>query len=316
MNRPNVPSDPLDGLDPPEGCPQHETLAEYAERTLAGASRAAVADHVPTCDRCRSVLASLARAGLVADGALGDAPVARLRRLPRWIPLVAAAALLVVGLVVALHSRETADSGTDARLVAVAARLAADRPALFAGFRPLSSAERGALPAPTQRGGLRRMTPAGTTAEVRPTFAWDDVDGASGYAITILDADGRRVLAATVPSARLEGSALPQPLPRDGHYLWKVVAVGAPSPAEGTRALHVAGDQVAREAGDVVEAIGRLVDPDLRDLAIAHALLRRGLDADALPFAERWAAAHPGDAVGRETVTFAQRRGAAGGGGR
>ena len=294
-------------LDAPEGCPEVDALAQYAEGVLGDRRRAALDEHVAHCDRCRSLVAAAARAGLVAEGAVGRTPGGTVLRFPRWIPF-AAAAVVVVGLALWLPSREPSAEGTDARLVAVAERLSARRPDLFADFRPLDAAERAAGAVDVQRGGIEDMAPAGVTVETRPTFEWAEVDGAAEYALTVIDAEGTRLLSTKVRSARLEGSALAKALTRNTDYVWKVTAVGSAMPAEGTCALRVAGDADARTHASVVAAVAAVADETLRDLATAHALLRRGLAADALPFARRFAAGHAGDDVGRETRALIRRR--------
>jgi hypothetical protein len=308
MNRPSSELAPIDG---PDGCPEPDALAQYVEGLLGGRRRFALDAHLPVCDRCRSLVAALARAGLVAEGAVAAAHEDTLRtlpRLPRWIPFVAAASILAALLAFAFPSRAPGSPDTDARLVAVAARLATERPDLFAGFRPLNGRERTAGELEVQRGGVELMSPSGVTVETRPTFEWADIDGASGYSVVIIDAEGARVLATKTKSARLDGTALEQPLKRGGNYVWKVTAVGPPTPAEGTCALRIADDAAARLGAAIVATVAAATDEALRDLATAHALLRRGLAADALPFARRFAASHPDDVVGRETLLFVRRQ--------
>jgi hypothetical protein len=305
MTRP-APAPP--SLEGPEACPETDTLAQYAEGVLGARRRIALDGHLPGCDRCRSLLAGLARAGLVVEGAAsGRGAPSRVRRW-RWVPLAAAAAAaLVAGLVFALRRDESPPPSTDAQLLALAERLAVARPDLFAGFRPLDAAERSPGTEDVQRGGIGHMSPAGLTVGTRPTFEWADVDGAAEYAVAVMDSLGTRVVSTKTTSTRLEPAQLPRGLERGSDYVWKVTAVGPATPAEGTRALHVASDAEARTYQEVVAAVAAAADGSLRDVATAQALLRRGFTADALPFARRFASANPSDPVGRDTLAWLRR---------
>jgi hypothetical protein len=305
MSRPSPDPSPLDA---PEGCPEVDTLAQYAEGVLGDRRRAALDVHVAECDRCRSLLAGLARADLVTAGAVAGAPDATASRLRWWVVGIAAAATLVVGVVLAQRPRRSEPTGTEARLLAVAARLRVERPDLLADFRPLDARELAAGGAEdVQRGGIVRMAPSGATVETRPSFEWADVDGAASYVVSALDAEGTRAFSEVVTEARLDGARLPAPLARGADYVWKVTAVGAPTPAEGTSALRVGSEADARAHAAVVSAVAAATDDTLRDLATAHALLRLGFASDALPYARRHAKAHPSDEVGRATLAHVRR---------
>ena len=307
MNRPTSLPTPIEGMDT---CPELDSLAQYAEGILGARRRADVDAHVAGCDRCRSLLADLARAALVAVGAVAATPTGRLASFTRGLPIAAAAAVLVAGLVLALRSGAPTVADTDARLVAVATRLSTDRPDLFAGFRSLDARERSAGGTDVQRGGIDSMSPSGVTVETRPTFEWAEVDGASDYTVSVIDSEGNRLLKQTANSARLDGASLQKALTRGTDYVWKVTAVGSVTPAEGTCALRVSSEAEANTYAAIVVAVAAATTTDegLRDLATAHALLRRGFDADALPFARRHAAANLSDAVGRDTLALIRRR--------
>jgi hypothetical protein len=133
------------------------------------------------------------------------------------------------------------------------------------------------------------------------------VDGATGYAVAVIDPLGTRIVSTKTTSTRLDAAQLPRSLERGGDYVWKVTAIGPATPAEGTRALHVASAAEARTYQEVVAAVAAAADGSLRDLATAQALLRRGYTADALPFARRFAAANPSDPVGRDTLAWILR---------
>jgi hypothetical protein len=227
----------------------------------------------------------------------------------RWGILAAAAALLLaVGTFAWLRSRPSADP-----LDTAFATLRERRADLFADARPLSKEELAADGATGLRGGIAWISPGGTTTDVRPTFSWAEVPGAAGYRLTVLDSKGERVLVRQTPVASLDGSTLPTPLVEGGEYVAKVEARDAPTPAEASTAFRVATAEDRARTRAALAAIDEAVAADLRDVVKAQTLVRKGLWADALPFARRAEAGGPLRDVARATREAIERRLAVGG---
>lgn len=186
---PHAPGDPPATPD----CIDDDTLAALAEGTLEADIRAAVLPHMSACMRCRSQVASVARA-------LADPQVAREIRTAEggrrgrvrrtaWAAVgVAAAAVLV--------------------LIAM--------PARFEESAPHRAPPITAAPAPEAIG------PVGPVADA-PSLRWTPVSGVDRYRIALFDAGGEVLyeaeLAGTV--ATLPDSALPAP---GETYWWQVEA--------------------------------------------------------------------------------------------
>lgn len=146
------------GAPTPE-CLDDDTIAALADGTLAPPTRAAVLPHVAGCARCRTAVASVARA-------LADTGVARevdsieggRRRIYRIaLPVVAAAALLLV----LVWPRPVDHDGLPHRAPPITAS---------------------AVPVP--------LSPIGTVADAG-VLRWTAVAGADRYRVTLSDAGGR-----------------------------------------------------------------------------------------------------------------------------
>lgn len=169
-------------------CLEDDVIAALADGTLNPALRAAVLPHLAGCTRCRTALASVARA--LAEPAVTRAIVATERgprRLYRIaVPLAAAAVLLLL-----LRSPSPQNDGHRG------------------GGIPGASA-----PVP--------VSPLGTVAAAS-VLVWTSVTGADAYRVTLFDAEGRVVYEtrATDTATSLPDSVV---LVAGRPYLWKVEA--------------------------------------------------------------------------------------------
>ena len=171
-------------------CLPDDVIAALADGSLAPDARAAVLPHVATCSRCRSAVASIARA--LADPAvareLSSSPSRR-----RWyriaVPLAAAAALLLL----------LVSPGADDQ----------------------SSTHRGSPPPPPATTPVPR-SPVGAVASV-DYLRWSPIAGADRYRVTVFDATGSVVYAADVRDTLVAFPDSIALLP-GGSYLWKVDA--------------------------------------------------------------------------------------------
>jgi hypothetical protein len=178
--------------DPTAHCVDDETVAALAAGSIDATARAAALPHLAECPRCRSAVASVARAlsdRSVAREVRKVEPGLRGSRYHVALPIAAAAVLMLL-----VWSPRSLDEV---------------RP----GHRgPTISA--GGAPAP--------VSPMGTVAEV-PTLQWGSVAGADRYRVTLFEAGGRVLfetqLADTV--AAVPDSIVLMP---GRSYLWKVEA--------------------------------------------------------------------------------------------
>ena len=172
-------------------CLDDETIAGLADGTLGAAARSAVLPHLAGCPRCRSAVASVARA--LADPSLArEVRAAEGGRLPRFYRIVvpvAAAALLVI--LVSPWPSDVPD-------------------------RPHRSPTITSIAAP------QAMSPAGPVAGAE-VLEWTAVAGAERYRVTLFDAGGRVVF-----ETQLTDTVVPLPdsiaLMPGRAYLWKVEA--------------------------------------------------------------------------------------------
>ena len=177
---------------PTSDCLDDDTLGALAEGTLGEATRSAALPHLAECARCRSAVASLARA--FADPDLAREIEAVTTRSERWRWLAwsgAAAAAVLLVVIVAPPASRNPQSAHRAPVIANA-------------------------PAPTS------LTPAGEVAGVKE-LRWTQVEAADRYRVTLFNPDGR-VLFETMSEEAfviLPDSVVLGPGIR---YLWKVEA--------------------------------------------------------------------------------------------
>ena len=172
-------------------CLDDDTLAALAEGSLSAVARATALGHVASCPRCRSIVASVARA-LADSGVAREVPspgsAGRRRFFQIALPAAAAAVLLVLAW--PRHGDE--------------------------GGSPPHRSPPGATALPVPR------SPAGVVAQAE-TLRWTPVAGADRYRVTLFDSGGR-VLFETQLADTL--AALPDSILLDPGrpYLWKVEA--------------------------------------------------------------------------------------------
>jgi hypothetical protein len=146
------------GAPTPE-CLDDDTIAALADGTLAPVTRAVVLPHVAGCARCRTAVASVARAladtGVAREVERVDGGRRRFYRIA--LPVAAAAALLLV----LMWPRQVEDGGPLHRAPPITAS---------------------AVPVP--------LSPIGTVADAG-VLRWTAVAGADRYRVTLSDAGGR-----------------------------------------------------------------------------------------------------------------------------
>jgi len=177
--------------EPTLECLDDDTLAALAEGSLGVAARAAALGHVASCPRCRSIVASVARA-LADPGVAREVASPGGAGRPRFyqiaLPAAAAAVLLLLA-----WPRHTDEGGS-----------------------PPHRSPPGATAVPLLR------SPVGVVAQAE-TLRWTSVAGADRYRATLFDSHGR-VLFDTQLAETL--AALPDSVVLDPGrpYLWKVEA--------------------------------------------------------------------------------------------
>jgi hypothetical protein len=126
-----------------DSCPDAETLAALADRTLAEAVRRDIEMHVADCDRCQRLTAALVRTeGLVRTGAEEAARVPSWkRRAFNWLVPAAAAATAVALWVIVPGQRTSAPEETtlDRQIAVAPAAPAAEAPTGESPQRPLDA---------------------------------------------------------------------------------------------------------------------------------------------------------------------------------
>ena len=180
--------------DPKPECLDDDLIAALAEGNLATDAREPALSHVARCPRCRSAVASVARA-LTDAGVAREVAALEGVRHARWLrvarvalPLAAASIVLVVS-----WQRTPRDVDSQHRAPTITA-----------------------VPAPTP------LAPVGAVAAPR-RLVWSTVLGADRYRITLFDSTGVVVFEAESVDTTV---ALPESvaLPSGRKYLWKVEA--------------------------------------------------------------------------------------------
>ena len=263
----------------PLPCPGDDELSAWVEHRLPEPAEAAIEDHLAACRECRSA-SEILRADLVAVPAevprAGAARGTRLR-----LGSLAAAAALLLGLTgyLVLGGRggdSPTPLGREAVLEAAARDLAAAEPALFGDFQLLSAAELEAQQERVTRGGIEVYAPRENLLTGRPRCAWKRVPGASTYALTVIDANGRAVLRATSATDTWTPPAEQAEL-TPGDYVVKVSASDGIATTDGSQAFHV----LPTEARDLwrkkLEALRAHAPKSEAPLLRVHLALRAGL---------------------------------------
>lgn len=174
-------------------CLDDHTIGTLADGTLEPAARAAALPHLAACPRCRTAVASVARA-------LSDAPVARAARVA-----------------------EAGGPGRAYRIAAIALPAAAALVLILAWPRPTDDeASIHRAPTITAAAAPAPVSPVGAVSDAR-VLRWGTVPNADRYRVTLFDAEGRVRFETEVvgTAAALPDTVVLVPGPR---YLWKVEA--------------------------------------------------------------------------------------------
>lgn len=223
----------------------------------------------------------------------------------RWVA-IAAAVLLLTGAGVFLATRRgpspDAELSAAHRVVAVAAGPS------FAARSHLDAAElqRG-QPTDAARGGLVVLRPRGVVFGTQPFLAWTAVPGATSYAVTVRNAEGRVLWRAdaeerlTIPSdpAAVGGAA------GEGRVV-EVTAEGALGRTI-ARSTFTFATAVDRAALDRARAATPGVEPALRVVSLAHLAARAGWWELALALAEGAPGRHISGTPAHAISTFARK---------
>jgi len=292
----------------PDDCPDQNLMAGLADGTLLPEERRSLEHHLARCESCGRIASELLRGmGAEQERPVEDRP--RRRRVITWPRMILAAAALVaiVGAGWWLRQMKTAPAGSEALLLQAAERLAEERPALFAGFRPLSVEELRARPS-VARGGIELGFPAGTLIERRPEFRWRPAPGVTRWSVTLRRQEGTllwtepsRETTVTYPTKRAE-------LEPGGTYVWEVEGEGPLGTVEGARAFAVATDEERRRFENARGEIERFADPRVALLVTAHYAMRRGLLGEAERAARAAWRGQADDPMVRETLVYVLRQ--------
>ena len=179
-----------DGVSP--ACLDDETVAAIAEGTIDPSTRDRLVPHLADCARCRTAVASVARALADPDVSREVEALTTRRRGPRWLAWSGVAAAAAVLLVLVVPRESDRESGLH-RAPAIAS---------------------GEVPTP--------LAPAGTVGAVEE-LRWTPVVDAARYRVTLFDSNGKVLFEATPnePSVALPDSV---GLSTGIQYLWKVEA--------------------------------------------------------------------------------------------
>ena len=192
-----------------------------------------------------------------------------------WLA-AAVAALLLVGLGVALWARTGSDEAPagDTVLARLAARADTVRRtrAPWLGELPSLQAD-AALPQrpDVYRGGLSLRTPRGSLLNGRPDFAWTPPIGARQSRLGVVSTDGAEVLRVDVATRTLRWPEERDPL-APGVYRWRVSTTTAFGTIEGGAQFRVLATDVAQRLESLLDWLRGTGDVDDRRLAVHIAL--------------------------------------------
>jgi hypothetical protein len=180
--------------DPKPECLDDDLIAALAEGNLATDAREPALSHVARCPRCRSAVASVARA-LTDAGVAREVAALEGVRHARWLRVARVALPLAAASIVLVVSWQRTPRHVDSQHRA---------PTITA------------VPAPTP------LAPVGAVAAPR-RLVWSTVLGADGYRITLFDSTGVVLFETESVDTTV---ALPESvaLPSGRKYLWKVEA--------------------------------------------------------------------------------------------
>ena len=291
---------------PETACLDPSLLAGFLGKSLTPWERAQVEFHLARCAECLATVAALA----VDDAEIVDEPLGRSRlqiqrRARRWLPALAAAALLLAACVAWMLTTRTppAPATLRARVNAIAASMRAEAPELVGDLTPLSNEELAAAPTPVERGGLVVHLPRGLELDVRPGFLGAAAPRLEAYEVALYANDGALIW--TRHSAT-RGLAYPEPEPalvRGGSYLVEV-AGNRLGRVVGRSAFRIASGEERRAYDAAITHLDAAGSTSLGALLKAHLAIRRGIWREALHHAQVAADLAPDAAVATDTLRY------------
>ncbi len=198
----------------PNGCPDVQALAAYADRQLVGAERHQIERHLSSCDVCADQVAFLVHSAVVAESPVPDAQMATAlrmgqpqtkQRIPSWGLAGACALALLVVLSAGLQYARRDKTERDATQVAALETTSHSHPneaspvdkAPFPELRGSEAVQSPfVFPAPDQQVDVTNLV-----------FRWKAVVGAETYDIELLADDGAYMWGGTVSTLSI---ALPK----------------------------------------------------------------------------------------------------------
>jgi hypothetical protein len=195
----------------------------------------------------------------------------RLAPARRTWPWVAAAAALVACMVAYLFTQRLS-ADPDAALVVAAQDLARAHPQLFTGFAPLGAHERRPS-GPHRSSGFALLRPVRVVLDSPQTYAWEEVAGAEEYQLAVLPrAGGVALLQSVTTHPELEAPASTVLPP--GEYTWRVTCEDATGRYRSAEAGFVVASPAEAARVRAMAAAATTAPTELRDVLIAHVLLR------------------------------------------
>ncbi len=254
---------------PDLGAPYDDLVAGLISGALLDDERAAA---VRMLQEHPAYVTLLARTAASEPGAASEVPAGRVVRLR---PLVAAAAVIAVGIGAAIYlDRTDPPPARGDTLVSAVRELRTRRPGLFEGFEPLKREERAERVEDVRRGGLTLVEPRSAILDARPTFRWHPLEGTTTATLTVINEDARTLWKTAVTGAEATWPRESGPLPA-GQYVWKLVVDTAGRRLTSTIAFERIGEAAASRYRAGLEAIGA---SDARSVLLqAHWAIRNGL---------------------------------------
>ena len=265
-------------------------LAAFGAGELSEASREALeAELAAASPQDRATVAALA-----AEAARRPEKSA-----PRWVPLVAAAALVAAIGVVWWMGRARGPAPWDDKALSHAfASLGKTHPDAFEGITPLLRPEREETPSAMRNGGLRVTAPSGSLLATPQAVRWETLDGAATYHVDVISDEG-------VELFRTEGTP-PSAWPGEAElvpgatYVATVRTTVGGVRAQGASSFRLLSEQEVQAYRVALAAIGRDAPAPLRAVMCSHLAIRRELWHEARKHLE---AAGPEDAPALVTQT-------------
>ena len=264
LRRALPPESAIDG-----GCPDAETLAALADRTLAAPLRRDVEAHVADCHRCQALTAAMARADQ-AGAAAGDTAAALPwwgnRRLLNWLAPAAAAAT-AVALMIAVPGWRTQLSAPPPETSKTASAPSAATPSIVTPASKLSvptpsAAAPPTAPAPAQEAPSRDAPQAPSDERANFRARADQAEGRVEGGKVEGQAGAREAVGGLAPSAPVdERFAAPAEAPAESTLGKASQDLAARNEAVASEADRQLREQAAPAASALADAVGALTTP-------------------------------------------------------